>query len=82
MHGDVPRVDVQFLFSCLMSTYWLCTMACCYPRLLECVVVVGGSVAKDDIHLILEYQRDTAWGPYLATRANRFVSKLVISRKR
>lgn len=34
-------------------------------------VVVGGDVGKDDVHLILEYKANEAWGPYKAPRANR-----------
>lgn len=42
-------------------------------------LVVGGDVAKDDIHLILEYKADETWGPYRAPRANRLVLMTYIS---
>lgn len=31
------------------------------------------NVAKDDIHLILEYKREETWGKYRSPRANRFI---------
>ena len=30
-------------------------------------------VDKDDVHLILEYKRNEAWGKYTSPRANRFI---------
>lgn len=35
--------------------------------------VVGGSVQRDDIHLILEYKAGEKWGPYTSPRANRYI---------
>ncbi|XP_046383849.1 ADP-dependent glucokinase [Ischnura elegans] len=35
--------------------------------------VVGGEVASDDIHLIMEYKAGEKWGPYVSPRANRFI---------
>ena len=44
--------------------------------LLNGVTLVGGEEAfraRDDIHLIMEYPAGKKWGPYQATRANRFI---------
>ena len=35
------------------------------------IIVAGGQVEKDDIHLLLEYSREAQWGVYETTRANR-----------
>lgn len=37
------------------------------------IKVVGDTVARDDIHLILEYKAQEKWGPYIAPRANRYI---------
>uniref|UniRef100_A0A1B6FNT9 Carbohydrate kinase PfkB domain-containing protein n=1 Tax=Cuerna arida TaxID=1464854 RepID=A0A1B6FNT9_9HEMI len=47
------------------------------PRLRHSIApnlkVVGGTAARDDVHLILEYKAGDLWGPYTAPRANRFI---------
>ena len=35
--------------------------------------VAGGAVAEDDVHLIVEYKRNEAWGEVTSPRANRFI---------
>ncbi|KAK9512538.1 hypothetical protein O3M35_000939 [Rhynocoris fuscipes] len=35
--------------------------------------VVGGSVQRDDIHLVLEYKAGETWGPFTSPRANRYI---------
>lgn len=35
------------------------------------VKVVGGEVNRDDVHLIIEYQKGEVWGSYTSPRANR-----------
>ena len=37
------------------------------------VRVAGGQIATDDVHLIMEYKREEAWGQVKAPRANRFI---------
>ncbi len=37
------------------------------------IEVAGGNLDDDDIHLLLEYQANTAWGKHVAKRANRFI---------
>jgi len=37
------------------------------------VRVAGGEIATDDVHLIMEYKREEAWGQVRAPRANRFI---------
>ncbi len=39
----------------------------------ESVQVTGPQVSQDDIHLILEYQRNQVWSGLQAPRANRFI---------
>ena len=36
------------------------------------ITVVGGVPEIDDIHLIMEYDRDATWGEYATKRANRY----------
>ena len=36
------------------------------------ITVVGGIPEIDDIHLIMEYDRDATWGEYATKRANRY----------
>lgn len=35
--------------------------------------IVGESVKMDDVHFILEYKAGEKWGPFTASRANRYV---------
>ena len=39
---------------------------------IDILSVVGGTPKIDDIHLIMEYDRDATWGEYATKRANRF----------
>lgn len=40
----------------------------------EGIKVVGETVNRDDIHLIMEYKAQENWGPYTAPRANRYIA--------
>ena len=33
--------------------------------------VVGRAADKEEMHIVLEYKKGDAWGPYTAPRANR-----------
>jgi ADP-dependent glucokinase len=35
--------------------------------------IVGDPIEIQDTHLIMEYEKGDKWGPYVATRANRFI---------
>ncbi|XP_076321887.1 ADP-dependent glucokinase [Tachypleus tridentatus] len=37
------------------------------------VIISGPLTEEDDIHILLEYLAGEKWGPYLASRANRFI---------
>lgn len=39
----------------------------------QVINVVGGEVKRDDIHLVIEYKHEEAWGPYISPRANRYI---------
>ncbi|KAI8480211.1 hypothetical protein Bbelb_420660 [Branchiostoma belcheri] len=39
----------------------------------EGITVTGEEIEEDDIHLILEYPRQSSWGKYISPRANRFI---------
>ena len=39
----------------------------------EGMVVAGGEIEADDVHLILEYKRDEEWAGFTSPRANRFI---------